>query len=334
MAEGRMLKRAVSTSRRLADLKTDSARLLYTWIIPHLDIEGRFYADPAMIKGSVVPRLKSFTEEKIDECLLDMAAVGLIILYKVDGDSYLHLRKFENHQLLNPKREAPSKIPALDSKSRCLKKTTWERLWSEWEKSDKKCPVCGKQSLFLPGRGNVIDGHVKLHIDHIVPISKGGSNEDDNLRIICAKCNLSKGNSIENYSIDDGDSGQTPDELRMNSGQTPAEEKIREVKLSKEKPADAPFILPSKEEIQESSDPKIEECIQQVCARLYEEKIFPEVHAFKNKMLKGKKNGRGVLHVLTRCYLAKPEDPWAYCQKVIAVEDLNYNERDYRKTAQ
>jgi len=103
---------------------------------------------------------------------------------------------------------------------------------------------------------------------------------------------------------------------------------------NKKAAADAPFNLPSKEEIQESSDPKIEEYIQQVCARLFEEKIFPEANAFKNKMLKNRKNGRGVLHVLTRCYLARPDDPWAYCQKIIAVEDLNYNERDYRKTAQ
>ena len=112
MAEGRMLKKAISTSRRLADLKTDSARMLYTWIIPHLDVEGRFYADPSMIKGSVVPRIKSFTEEKIEECLLDMADVGLINLYRVDGDKYLNLRKFEDHQNIKKEREAPSKIPA------------------------------------------------------------------------------------------------------------------------------------------------------------------------------------------------------------------------------
>jgi hypothetical protein len=112
MADGRMLKRAISTSRRLADLKTDSARMLYTWIIPHLDIEGRFYADPAMVKGSVVPRIKSFTEAKIGECLSDMAAVGLIYLYKIDGDNYLHLRKFEDHQNLRPGKEAKSIIPS------------------------------------------------------------------------------------------------------------------------------------------------------------------------------------------------------------------------------
>jgi hypothetical protein len=122
--------------------------------------------------------------------------------------------------------------------------------------------------------------------------------------------------------------------VHMDVQQQIREDKTRVDNISKKKPADAPFVLPSKEEIQESSDPKIEEYIRQVCARLYEEKIFPEVHAFKNKMIKGKKNGRGVLHVLTRCYMAKPEDPWGYCQKIISVEDGNYNERDYRKTAQ
>lgn len=107
-----MLKRAISTSRRLADLKTDSARLLYTWIIPHLDIEGRFYADVSMIKGHIVPRLKTFTDSKIEECLQDMAESGLILLYVVDGDRYLQLRKFSDHQNLREKREAKSIIPS------------------------------------------------------------------------------------------------------------------------------------------------------------------------------------------------------------------------------
>ena len=112
MADGRMLKKAISTSRRLADLKTDSARMLYTWIIPHLDVEGRFYADPDMIKGAIVPRVKDFDEQKIQECLTDMADVGLILLYIVDGDIYLQLRKFEDHQNIKKDREAPSKIPS------------------------------------------------------------------------------------------------------------------------------------------------------------------------------------------------------------------------------
>ena len=106
------------------------------------------------------------------------------------------------------------------------------------------------------------------------------------------------------------------------------------VTVLKEGTADAPFELPTKEEIHESSDPKLEEDIGKVCQRLYEDKIFPEVNAFKNKMRKNKKNLRAILHVLSRCYLSKPDDPWAFCQKIIQLEDLNYNERDYRKAAQ
>jgi hypothetical protein len=244
MADGRMLKKNISNSRRLSQLKTDSARMLWTWIIPYLDVEGRFYASPDMIKSTIVPRLKTFTEENIGEYLNDMAQIGLIIIYKVDGDLYLQYRKFDDFQKLRKDREG------------------------------KPLPSPDGAEIITPG---------------VLPA----------------------------YSIP-----------------TPAQVKLSEVKLSEVKgTADAPFNLPTKEEIQEASDPKIEECIQQVCARLYEEKIFPEVNAFKNKMIKGRKNGRGVLHVLTRCYIAKPEDPWAYCQKIIAVEDLNYNERDYQKTA-
>lgn len=106
MAEGRMLKRNISESRRLAELKTDSARLLWTWIIPFLDSEGRFYASPDMIKGKVVPRILSFTEKNIPKYIEDMASVGLITLYRVDGELLLQYRKFETFQKIVKSREA------------------------------------------------------------------------------------------------------------------------------------------------------------------------------------------------------------------------------------
>ena len=34
------------------------------------------------------------------------------------------------------------------------------------------------------------------HLDHIIPISKGGSHTKNNLAPSCAKCNLSKHNKI------------------------------------------------------------------------------------------------------------------------------------------
>ena len=113
MAEGRMLKKQISISKKLTLLKSDSARLLYTWLIPHLDVEGRFSADPAVVKGQIVPRLK-MTKKKVWEYLQDMAQNELIILYEDDGDYYLEFTVFEKHQNIRKDREAGSKIPPPD----------------------------------------------------------------------------------------------------------------------------------------------------------------------------------------------------------------------------
>jgi len=31
------------------------------------------------------------------------------------------------------------------------------------------------------------------HLDHVIPLSRGGTNTDDNVQLLCAPCNLSKG---------------------------------------------------------------------------------------------------------------------------------------------
>jgi hypothetical protein len=114
MADGRMLKKLISTSKKLANLKTDSARLLYTWILPHADIQGRFSGEPDIVKGSIVPRLKTMDYENVEAYLTDMVENNLIDLYEVDGDKYLEVIKFHDFQTLRKDRESPSRIPNKD----------------------------------------------------------------------------------------------------------------------------------------------------------------------------------------------------------------------------
>lgn len=46
-----------------------------------------------------------------------------------------------------------------------------------------RCRYCGRSAL---------DG-AKLHIDHIMPVARGGTNEESNLVTACQECNLGKG---------------------------------------------------------------------------------------------------------------------------------------------
>lgn len=112
MAQGRMLKKVICTSKKLASLRTDSARLLYTWLLPHLDIEGRFSGDISVIKGNIFPRLDHITNKKIERDLRDLVKNDLIIVYKAKGDIFLQFIEFHKHQSLRRDREAKSDIPA------------------------------------------------------------------------------------------------------------------------------------------------------------------------------------------------------------------------------
>ncbi len=51
------------------------------------------------------------------------------------------------------------------------------------------CRKCGASPLNSPG--------VELHVDHIVPWSKGGETVPENLETKCSACNLGKGNNFE-----------------------------------------------------------------------------------------------------------------------------------------
>jgi hypothetical protein len=109
MPEGRMLKKVISESKKIGTLPSDSARLLYTWLIPWLDVEGRHSADPEIIKGHVFPKVKSMSTKKIERLVHELNEGRLIILYIFDGEIYLQFKK--TLQKIDKTREAASTIP-------------------------------------------------------------------------------------------------------------------------------------------------------------------------------------------------------------------------------
>lgn len=111
MAEGRMLKRKISVSEQVADLESDTHRLLFTWGISHLDAEGRMTGNPRKIKALVCPMLDHISSDGIKGYLSDIQAKGLVLVYESNGEWWQQYPTFDNHQNIRKDRESKSLIP-------------------------------------------------------------------------------------------------------------------------------------------------------------------------------------------------------------------------------
>jgi len=120
---------------------------------------------------------------------------GFICRYNIDNIDYIQIINFTKHQ--NPHiKETISDIPAphghVDSGT-IPYYVTPEQKTRIMVKFDFKCIRCGVEK--------------NLSIDHIVPRTKGGGNDDENLQVLCKKCNASKGNKIISTGISDTSTG-------------------------------------------------------------------------------------------------------------------------------
>ena len=110
MPEGRILLKRISQSKKLPNLKTDGARLLYSWLNSHLDINGCFSGDAHIINSMVFTRLRR-SVETIEEYLQDLESQKLILRYEANGDLFLIYPDFtEKQPKLRPDHEAKGTI--------------------------------------------------------------------------------------------------------------------------------------------------------------------------------------------------------------------------------
>jgi len=74
----------------------------------------------------------------------------------------------------------------VDAMKRRVKMGNFERsdLMAMYEDQEHRCAYCGITLFWsIPN---------DIHVDHIKPVTKGGTNDIDNLALTCADCNLSK----------------------------------------------------------------------------------------------------------------------------------------------
>jgi len=110
-----MISKSLSTSRRFAHLNTEAGDLaefsqtLFTLLVVHADDFGRLSGDTFTIKHLVFPTSPR-TLEHFDTALGALVRVGLIKRYSVNGNDYLEIERWDDHQTGLHKR-TKSRVP-------------------------------------------------------------------------------------------------------------------------------------------------------------------------------------------------------------------------------
>ena len=154
------------------------ARLLFAGLWCVADREGRLEDRPKRLKAELLP----YDDCNVDALLNELAERDFIIRYEVCGNRTIQVVNFVVHQ--NPHyKESPSVIPAMDG-------------WEDSAYVGGGVPEAKRQEIFeRAGRRCVSCGSSdNLTLDHIIPRSKGGTNDDDNLQTLCRRCNCTKHN--------------------------------------------------------------------------------------------------------------------------------------------
>ena len=112
MAKARMLHKKISVSTQVNKLSLP-ARLLFTWMIPHTDDEGRLKGDPEFIKATVVPMTK-WSFKTVRNYLEEIKNQRLIYYWEENKEWFIEFVKWNEHQQIRKDRFEESNLPSFN----------------------------------------------------------------------------------------------------------------------------------------------------------------------------------------------------------------------------
>ena len=166
------------------------AKVLWPMLLVASDDHGRGFAEPNIIKWRVCANVDELTLERIPRVVQELFEQDLITIYTDDDNSTLYQVKGwrEGHyrKITRPSKLSPP--PGWQEPRQRCSVVEWHKKRRQVMKRDGYiCQYCGAKAK---------------HVDHVIPFSRGGSDELDNLVAACAHCNFHK-------------SAQTPEEAGM-----------------------------------------------------------------------------------------------------------------------
>ncbi len=196
MARARNIKPGFFVNEDIAECEP-MARLLFISLWMLADREGRLENRPKKIKMQSFP----YDDCNIDDLLAQLSKKSFIFIYTAGNSSIIQINNWSKHQ--NPHhKEVESELPRFDKSMHELTTTQSKIEHDSNTVCDGYMPLSNTIRDRIFARDLAICNYCKsrenLEIDHIIPISKGGNSNDENLQVLCKNCNTLKSNNIVN----------------------------------------------------------------------------------------------------------------------------------------
>lgn len=146
--------------------------------------------------GRSAPNAKWRNKEAIKEYMKEYCKKNREYLNKKSKENTARNReaRMRSQEKYRQKNKYSIRVSAKNRKKVVLRGDLTGRQWEEvLIKYGHRCLACGKD-----------ESEVKITIDHIIPISKGGLHTMDNIQPLCQSCNSSKHTKIVDYRPDLG----------------------------------------------------------------------------------------------------------------------------------
>ncbi len=115
MANARLIHRKISVSVQVNNL-SDSAKLLFTWMIPYTDVEGKLKGDPLFVKATVIPMLR-WPIKKVKKYIEEIANQDLIYYWQANNEWIIEFVNFRRYQTVRKDHEKASYLPSFHDKN-------------------------------------------------------------------------------------------------------------------------------------------------------------------------------------------------------------------------